>query len=112
MRTASSGDLLKKGITDPIHAYECVYRELIKHQSEGAEIAFQRMLNYKNALFKNAARQGDVNMFRAGAEHFSGQLLKWLWMEKNSYALKWTIRKELSFFYYALVLMFKNQHDI
>ena len=112
MREASSMDLLKKGITDPIYAYESVYRQLIRHKSGCADIAFQRMLNYKNTLFMNAARQGNVKMFRAGAEHFSGQLFKWLWMEKNYYALKWTIRKELSFFYHAFVLMFKKQHDI
>ena len=112
MREASSMDLLKKGITDPINAYESVYRELIRHKSGCADIAFQRMLNYKNTLFMSAARQGNVKMFRAGAEHFSGQLFKWLWMEKNYYALKWTIRKELSFFYHAFVLMFKKQHDI
>ena len=107
-RAANSMELLNKGITDPIEAYERVYVELAGHDSKCADIAYQRMINYKDDLLMKAAKKGDVNMFRVGAEHFTGHLFKWLWMEKNFYAFKWTLRKELSLFGNTLVLL-KNK---
>lgn len=104
LREGSSINLLNNGITDPINAYNLICKELINHNISCSNAAYQRMIDYKDILFRNAAKQGNIKMFRIGANKYNRHLFRWLWREKNYYALKWVVRKEISILYYSIIL--------
>lgn len=103
-REGNSTSLLNRGIIDPIKAYRLVYEELKKKSVPSANVAYQRMLAYKNSLIILSAKTGNKKKFKLGSDNYIFELLYWMSKVKSLYAFKWIIRRILAYLYYILLL--------
>ena len=106
-REGNSSVILNRGIVDPIKAYGLVYKALKRNGVSSANIAYQRMLSYRNIYLKNIAKTGNKQKFKKGSNNYLWQVFFWFTKEKSLYAFKWSMRRFVAYYYYAFML-YKN----